>query len=150
MATTEPNPYSPPQSIEELGSSQHPIADNHSTPLIRRNVAAAWVLFSIASCSLYIFVDLVVLETRRGAWPMLLASAALACIVSVVTRDWIIAPLCCFAGSMSGDLIAGLVVDWDYATVPQALALSAVFSAPALVLAVVMLMRRRRQLDPQH
>ena len=60
----------------------------------------------------YTFLDEIVLRTSYGAWPMLTATAAIAISSSIVTKDFVFSPLCCFAATMSGGVLVGLVRDF--------------------------------------
>ena len=137
----EHNPYSSP-----LVSAISVAKEVEPTPIIRRRLAL-WVLFaSVAGCLFYTLVDEVVLGTAIGAWPMLFASAGIAVFTSVLTRDWLVSPLCCFCGVMAGDILSGLVRDWAYAQIEIALPLAIGFSVPSLITAFALICIKKRQM----
>lgn len=143
MAAATPNPYLPPQSIEET-QTDAPRSWQPPQRLIHRRIAFGWLAFAIIGSMFYVYVDIQLLELGWGPWPLLVTTAAVAFAASVRTRDWVVAPLCCFLGTMSGDILAGFLRSWNYAAVPTALGLAACFSVPAFIAAVVSLMIKRR------
>ena len=137
MDTNNPyaSPSAPPTAIQ--GKAQ-------SKPTVRRRLACGMLLASIAGSLAYTFIDEVVLKTSEGAWPMLFATAGIAVIASVLTRDWLVAPLCCFCGTMSGGLLAGIVRSWSYAQLHICIPLALGFSVPSLIIALGMFWYAKR------
>ena len=134
------NPYSSPAPTTTSNELRpHEIANRRLSLLI----LLASVLISI----FYTFVDEVVLGTAFGAWPMLLITAAIALACSFLTRDWLIAPLCCFCGTMFGGIVVGLVRGWEYAQLEFCLPLALVFSIPALVVAALLFNQERQEIQ---
>lgn len=127
------NPYAPPGAATPANQ-----AKVQSIPAVRRGLACAILLTSIAGSLAYTFIDEVVLKTSEGAWPLLVATAGVAAIASIVTRDWLLAPLCCFCGTVSGDLLAGVVRSWSYAQLHICIPLAFGFSIPSLIIALGM------------
>ena len=127
------NPYASPAATSSAVSSKV-----ESTPTVRRRLALGMLLVSVACAVTYTYVDEVVLKTSTGAWPMLFATAGLAVIASIFTRDCFVAPLCCFCATVSGDLLAGLVRSWSYAQTEVCVPIALGFSVPSLIVALAM------------
>lgn len=130
------NPYSPPTVISK--------PDNLPQPNRYGRKHASYILLASVVLSLiYTFLDESVLRTAHGAWPVLFGTAAIAIVSVLVTRDLLLSPLCCFAGTMSGVLLAGLLRSWGYAQIDLAIPISIGFSIPSLIIGLLLRLLRR-------
>ena len=139
------NPFAPPAVASDAIVPPPAIVQaREATPVVRRRLALILVAFSIGCSLTYMVMDEVILTTSVGAWPMLLATAAIGIVAGFLTRDWIVAPFCCFCGTMSGDILAGVVRGWSYAQLELCIPLAIGFSIPALIVAAVTYWRGKR------
>lgn len=140
--TVDLNPYASP-----LPDPEHKVYANLAQPENRssRTRALAWIFvgFSVACAVSFTYVDEIVAKTKYGAWPTVFSTAALSIVAAVVTRECWIAPLCCFLGTMAGDLLAGVLVNWPYAQVYFCVPIALGFSVPALIVAALLRYYRR-------
>ncbi|WP_161604303.1 hypothetical protein [Roseiconus nitratireducens] len=140
---TKLNPYSPPRQVE---SAAPPVPETSVVPPYR-GLALCFLAASVVFSLTYTWVDEVTAKTSNGAWPMLFITCFFAVLAGFSTRDRIIAPLTCFAGVMSGDVLAGLIRGWAYAQLHLCVPLATAFSVPALASAIIahMMERKRHQ-----
>ncbi len=129
----ELNPYAPPQTTGRAQSEEAAETHRDST-----EIAAGFLAASVALALAYTYCDEILIGTRYGAWPLLFGAAAISLVCAVWTRSWLLAPLCCFAGTISGDLLAAVVRDWAYAQFHYCVPLAIGFSLPSLVVAWVL------------
>ena len=127
------NPYEPPRSSEPIVSG----TDRVLTDKRRRSLALQILGVTTGLAVLYTIVDESVLGSRVGAWPMLFGSSLIAIATVLVTRDWLISPLCCFVPTCAGDAVAGMIRGWAYAQVEYCVPLAFAFSIPALVIGLI-------------
>ena len=132
------NPYQSPQTLD----CSTVAGEQCYEPTPRRRRLAAHLLGTSAALALgYTYIDEVVLRTSFGTWPTLIGTSILAIVAAVLTRDVLLAPLCCFGATMAADFLAAVVRSVAYAQIPICLKLALAFSLPALVIALVL--RRR-------
>ena len=126
------NPYASPSAT----SSQILLA-TPQLPIVRRDWACGILLVSIALSLNYVYLDEVIFKTQVGAWPMLIVTSGIGIVAAIATRDWMLSPLCCFCGTVSGVVLVGVTKNWSYAQIHIAVPLALGFSAPALILAFI-------------
>jgi hypothetical protein len=132
------NPYSPPTVDRKAESIVQPFRYGQQQ-------AVYFLVASVILSLMYTYIDESLLRTSYGAWPMLIATSAIAIGSVLVTKDLLLSPLCCFAGTVSGDILAGLVRNWGYAQLHYCIPLSIAFSIPSLIIGL--LLRRRRSIS---
>lgn len=130
MKPKDRNPFAPPR----VGSTA--VGKSKSRPIEPRFVALVMLVISVALSLVYTYFDEVQLRTRMGAWPMLIGSCIVSIACALVTKDWAVAPFCCFCSTVAGDLLAGVIRGWSYAQLHICIPLAAGFSIPALLLAL--------------
>lgn len=132
------NPYSPPTVDCK--------AENIAPAFLSGRHAAYFLGASVTFSLVYTFLDEAILRTSFGAWPMLFITASLAIGSVLITRDLLLSPLCCIAGTISGDILAGFIRNWAYAQMQFCIPLAIGFSVPALIIGLVLRQRRASRL----
>ncbi len=93
--------------------------------------------FSIIAALLFVVATELTWRNAVAAPGLFLLSGT--CLISIVaafiTRDVLIAPLCCFASTAAGDILAAVIRDWDYAEPTTMLLLACGGSIPAFIIA---------------
>ena len=136
FAMESPNPYRPPQSLAD--AVPMPAPPNLKPPVNRR---LAIVMLTVSLIAALLFV--VTTETLwRGLVPapglFLLAGGCLISIIAAfITRDVLIAPLCCFAATAAADILVALIRDWSYAEPKLMFLFACGGSIPALIIALL-------------
>ena len=74
---------------------------------------------------------------------LIVATSIVSILTAITTRDIFFSPLCCFGGMMSGVLLAALMNDWEYVSLPVTIPISLVASIPAFVIAMIRSKDRR-------
>ena len=115
------NPYSPPAVPHTTDCVAEPFRH-------RRRHAWYFLGMSVVASTTYTYFDEVVLGTSYGAWPMLITTATISVACAWFTRNSLVSPFCCFAGTMAGDILAGLIRGWQYAQLHFCIPLSIAFS----------------------
>lgn len=124
------NPYAPPQ------ADCTPV-EIERRPLEKRS--AIWYLcVTVAVALAYVVLTELILQAKQPAPGLLAITTISSLVASARTKDFVLSPLCCFAGMMSGALLAGLIRGWNYVQMPYTLPAAIGFSLPALILAIVL------------
>jgi len=106
-------------------------------------IALLFLLGSVAAALTYTYLDEVVIQSKHGAWPMLIGVSAVSVVSAFLTRHLWLAPLACFVATMAGDLLAACLVSIGYAQIELCIPLALAFSSPALLVAIVLRRRSR-------
>lgn len=130
------NPYSPP-----LADTIEIVRADRPGPIIRRGRSLTILGASIAGAVIYTFMDEVIVRTAVGAWPMLFTTCVVSILASILTRDWMIAPLCCFAAVLAGDLLQQLYEVGPMENMGICIPMAAGFSIPSLVIGYLLYRR---------
>jgi hypothetical protein len=104
-----------------------------------------FLLLSTGGALAYTYIDESLLNTRMGGWPVLIGTSALSIVSAFVSRDWVLAPLCCLVAAVASDVLAAALISIAYAQFHAFIPLAMAFSVPALIIALVL--RRRRLSD---
>lgn len=125
------NPYAPPD--VDTGASRFTERYQYS-----RWHACGFLVASVFISLTYTCLDEVVYRTSIGALPMLIGTAIIAFASVLVTKDVLVSPLCCFVGTVSGDILVGFVRGWGYAQLPVCIVLAIGLSIPSLLIGLLM------------
>jgi hypothetical protein len=130
------NPYRPPQSLGDAVPIPNPPL---AKPPFNRPLAIVMLTLSVIAALLFVV-------STESVWRNLVPAPGLfllvgTCLISIlaafITRDVLIAPLCCFAATAAGDILVALIRDWAYAEPKIMLLLALGASIPALIIAVL-------------
>lgn len=101
----------------------------------RPSLGFAWLLASIGLALSLPVIDLVVLRTSIGIWPVLLVTAGISIFSALFSRNPVLSPLCCVGATVVTDLLAAVVHGVEYAQFHLVIPTAIAFSLPALTIA---------------
>ena len=127
------NPYASPAQTQ-----------TNANPIVRRRLAFIILMASIGCSLAFTFVDEAVLKTHIGTWPLVYATAILAFITSIFTRDWLIAPLCCFVAIVASGLLMYALRPGSSLQLGVMIWIAIVFSTPSLIVATLLFSYEKR------
>lgn len=141
------NPYQPPGALGNAVSLQLPVEGPSSRRAVATFILAATVLGSLT----FVYFAESINQFTPPIGIVLIVSTAVSSIASaIITRDALLAPLCCLGGMMSGVTLAAMMKGWPYVSLEITIPLSIGASLPALVVAWLLKRRhakRMRMLD---
>lgn len=131
---------SPSENGDSFGSSVAPNGRRDAPTSTDRPTALLLLGASVAFAIAYSLIDVVVLKSSLGAWPLLIVTFILSIVSAIVAKDVVFSPLCCLAATIIGLALVATFRSVLYVQFHFGVPLALAFSSPSLI---VVLIRRR-------